>query len=372
MLGAIAKAIAASTEPISEQHLTMAFKGLGGMRSDFAEVTAVLYALKPRMVSLDTMALANVLFSMRQMCSSYPAVREMAAHVAELMEGGLERRIGDGKDGKSGRQSAVRKLENLRASDLLDLVKTDQDKWQPRKGKKQAMTALELCIAYTGLAGMNSKHVEVLKLLSALNREFERSLTAGCGVFEAHLVANAIAGFQSMAHEDSPEVALALGLWADRLDECKSVLTPPQLANVLYGMQGMSSNCPEVRAILQALLPKLSESSEPYSKRDMGMSLVGLSTMRPLVGVHEEVQQVIGELNMKLASTPFGGDPNVRFVQKGKSIHLRTGEQREFEGTSRPKGNRRGRSSQRKTSNRVEPAGSPEAGAGEKKWKIVF
>lgn len=87
------------------------------------------------------------------------------------------------------------------------------------------------------------------------------------------------------------------------------------------GLQGMSSSCDEVRAVLQALLPKMQGTTEAFEARDIGYCLVGMSSMQPLV--HEEARYVLEELNVKVAQSRYGGQPLLTFMQYGKGIKVK-------------------------------------------------
>jgi hypothetical protein len=130
-------------------------------------------------------------------------------------------------------------------------------------------------------------------------------------------------------------------------------------------MQGMTSNCEEVRAMLLALIPKMQESEELYSVRDIGYSLSGLRSMKKLVckydynhcndcsamthhlydsmlfslfaslmaiplnlsqvAVHDEVRQIVEELQLKLSRTPFGGEPALTFINQDGTVRVKKG-----------------------------------------------
>lgn len=136
-------------------------------------------------------------------------------------------------------------------------------------------------------------------------------------------IGNALSGFQSMSLVDGPQVEVALGVLADRLESCSDIMTPLDMSNALYGLQGISSNSLDVRTLLNVLIVKMKESEGVYTGRDIGYSLIGLSGMQPIV--HSEVHEILEELNVKVSRSEFKGQPNLLFMQFGKGVRTKRG-----------------------------------------------
>ena len=126
-----------------------------------------------------------------------------------------------------------------------------------------------------------------------------------------------------MALVDGPQVAVALGCLTDRLESCPDIMSPLDLSNALYGLQGMTSDSMEVRVLLTVLIAKMKQSEGVYTGRDIGYSLVGLSGMQP--AMHDEVHEIFEELCVKVSRSEFKGQPNLLFMQFGKGVRVKGG-----------------------------------------------
>ena len=126
-----------------------------------------------------------------------------------------------------------------------------------------------------------------------------------------------------MSLTDGPQVEVALGVLADKLESCTDIMTPLDMSNALYGLQGISSDSVDVRTLLNALIAKMKESEGIYSGRDIGYSLIGLTGMQPIM--HNEVHEILEELNVKVSRSEFKGQPNLLFMQFGKGVRAKRG-----------------------------------------------
>ena len=126
-----------------------------------------------------------------------------------------------------------------------------------------------------------------------------------------------------MSLVDGPQVEVAVGVLADRLESCTDIMTPLDLSNALYGLQGLSSDSVDVRTLLNALIAKMKESEGVYTGRDISYSLVGLSGMQPVV--HDVVHEIYEELCVKVSRSEFKGQPNLLFLQFGKGVRVKRG-----------------------------------------------
>jgi hypothetical protein len=52
------------------------------------------------------------------------------------------------------------------------------------------------------------------------------------------------------------------------------------VSNMLYGLQGLSSDCPEVRALLRELPRLVKTCTEPLKAQEVGKMLYGLQGMK--------------------------------------------------------------------------------------------
>lgn len=301
VLSAVAAKLALSSDVLNCQSASMAMVGLQRMSSSCVEVRQVLTSLGPRIASvdhpLDAQACANILFSLKKMTSDEAEVRAFLAAIAPRLE-----------------------------------------------ASRGLMNAQELANAYYGMNGMDSCHAEVRNVLRILNGKLAAitaaMAAAGGGVvdggeggrsgvlnmrFTSQGVGNALSGFQSMVGSDGPEPLEAMSLLVEHIESCVDVMSPMDLSNALFGLQGMTSEYEEVRAVLIALVEKMRQSDGIYSARDIGYSLAGLSAMGEPI-VHDEVRALFEELCVKVSRSEFQGQPNLLFLQFGKGIRVKRGQ----------------------------------------------
>mmetsp|Transcript_28027 Transcript_28027/g.60410 ORF Transcript_28027/g.60410 Transcript_28027/m.60410 type:complete len:153 (+) Transcript_28027:142-600(+) len=150
-----------------------------------------------------------------------------------------------------------------------------------------------------------------------------------------------------MSNTDSSVVTDTLGLLADVAEASGEIMRPRDVGNALFGMQGMDVNVPEVRAALDVLLQKMRQggnsdagvglgvsvgvdagsayagAEDEYSVKDIGYCLSGISGMPRLV--YSEVDELLSELNLKVAKSKLAGNSELTFLQSGKRIKVRIG-----------------------------------------------
>ncbi|KAK3271686.1 hypothetical protein CYMTET_19982, partial [Cymbomonas tetramitiformis] len=88
----------------------------------------------------------------------------------------------------------------------------------------------------------------------------------------------ALYGLQSMSSNE-PEVKALLQALAPKVTGCKEELSAQAVGNALYGLQSMSSNEPEVKALLQVLAPKVKGCKEQLDAQAVSNALYGLQSM---------------------------------------------------------------------------------------------
>jgi hypothetical protein len=263
-----------SDTELNAQTASMAFLGLQGLSSTSAAVRHVIEALTHRIVYLDAQGVGNILYSLRYMTSESKEIRSLLARLAPL-------------------------------------INTVSETFRPQ----------ELANALWGLQGMDSNVIEVQQIVISLAKQLER--IPQTSLFSGQEISIAISGLQTMSADDHPCVSNIIGLLADRLEMCRDELKPVEIANILFGMQGMAAYHEEVRAVMAALLPKMRECQTIFTPRDIGFSIVGLTTMQPLKLVHEEVWLVLEELNIKVGSSSLKGRPEVLFEMFGRGIKVK-------------------------------------------------
>ena len=72
---------------------------------------------------------------------------------------------------------------------------------------------------------------------------------------------------------DVPQVRALLAALADRISHSKCSLSGQGIADSLYGLYGMTSDCPELRALLTALADRIDESKGKLDSQEIGNAL---------------------------------------------------------------------------------------------------
>ena len=183
------------------------------------------------------------------------------------------------------------------------------------------LTATEVCHCFFGLQNMDSSHPEVIALLSELvprSRFVPGEDTPSELQYSSAGLGFAVTGFQTMSSEDSPVVVEALGLFSDKIDSLPQTMKPTDMANALFGLQGMLATHEDVRAVVSALTNQMQKCHDQFSPRDISFCLQGLSDMERHgeLGV-EEVQALLSEINLKVALSPLKGHLELRFKTFG-------------------------------------------------------
>jgi hypothetical protein len=109
-------------------------------------------------------------------------------------------------------------------------------------------------------------------------------------------VGNALYGLQGMS-SDCSEVRDVLSSLAIKVRSCREDLDAQAMGNALYGLQGMSSDCSEVRDVLSSLAIKVRSCKEDLSAQAVGNALYGLQGMSSDCS---EVRDVLSSLAIKV------------------------------------------------------------------------
>jgi len=260
----------------SPQVLTMAMLGLSSLSSS-QEVYTTISALSDKLSKVDAVSIGSLVFSLKKLLSDAPEVKAFLKK-------------------------------------LIPLIDSCQSK----------LNSQELANAYYGLSNMDNDHSEVVDLIRALNVKLKEAKSVQ---FTAQGISNSISGFQSMQlslsdgkPKGKDEITTALEILADKLDECTEDFSALNIANIIFGLQGMSSEVEAARAVLQAVLPKMIKSTDKFTERDIGYCLAGLSSMQS--NPCEESNAILSELNFKVVQAGFGDKPSVVVKMYGKGVRL--------------------------------------------------
>ncbi len=135
-------------------------------------------------------------------------------------------------------------------------------------------------------------------------------------------IGNALSGFQTMENSNNHVVDECLGLLAGLMGSMQESMTPQDLANALMGLQGIEQLSEPVRQVLILLLQKMQESTEPWSAREIGYALVGMSGLQQSAGNSAEVMAIVSEINLKMSQSELQGMDGVTFKLFGKGFKI--------------------------------------------------
>lgn len=130
----------------------------------------------------------------------------------------------------------------------------------------------------------------VLVLQMAVKIQLSHSLIDPQGI------SNSLFGVQRMT-SDCEDVRRLMQALAAKIELSWKLLSGQHLANCMFGLQGLSSAEPEVRALLHALVPKILACRDELSAEQICHALFGLQN---LSSEHEEVLPLVGALTEKL------------------------------------------------------------------------
>ena len=120
---------------------------------------------------------------------------------------------------------------------------------------------------------------------------------------KAQNVGNALYGLQGMSSEVA-EVRAMLAALVPQVKACKEEFKAQNVGNTLYGLQGMSIEVSEVQAMLAALVPQVKACKEEFSAQEVGNALYGLQGMSSEVPVVEEILALLFE-NFDISKVGF-------------------------------------------------------------------
>ena len=104
------------------------------------------------------------------------------------------------------------------------------------------------------------------------------------------------------------------------------------------GLQGIEQLSESVRQVLILLLQKMQESTEPWSAREIGYALVGMSGLQQSAGNSAEVMAIVSEINLKMSQSELQGMDGVTFKLFGKGFKIMDAAGRHHEGIGEGQG----------------------------------
>jgi hypothetical protein len=111
-------------------------------------------------------------------------------------------------------------------------------------------------------------------------------------------ISNALYGLQSMSSNE-PQIKALLAALANSIKKSESSLSGQGIGDSLFGLTGMSTDCPELRALLSALCERIDAKVGKLDSQEIGNALYGLQGMS---SDHNELQCLLRELTDKVTT----------------------------------------------------------------------
>lgn len=120
---------------------------------------------------------------------------------------------------------------------------------------------------------MNSEHPEVRNLLRVLAIRINRSSAE----MKAQEMANALYGLQGMSSDHIEVKELLIAIEKKIISSRSSqIFNSQEIGNALYGLQNLKSECPEVRNLLLAMRKKMINFNVILNAQSVGSAFIGL------------------------------------------------------------------------------------------------
>lgn len=167
------------------------------------------------------------------------------------------------------------------------------------QGSKEPFSPQSLSMVMLGLSKMSCTTPECRLLLNAITKRIHK--------LDAQAIGNVLFSLQKMT-SDTPEVRALLSTLAPRIDKVKEEMSPQELANAFYGLQGMDNIHKEVEEVLTALNKKLESlpASIPFTSQGIGNSLSGFQSMDDK---SNQVIKALGLLADRIEASPCEMSP---------------------------------------------------------------
>ena len=159
----------------------------------------------------------------------------------------------------------------------------------------EPVSALTLCTAVHSIKSMSTDHDDISYALDILSDEISR-----CDdFFSRHHIAMAFGGLQNMTN--SMATRKILRVLVQRLSSCTDIFGPLEIAGVLYGVKGFSLTRTEpdstiIQAVFQAILPHIHSCAGRFTSQTLGNCAYSLHKKSSDV---PEVREVVAALVQK-------------------------------------------------------------------------
>lgn len=161
------------------------------------------------------------------------------------------------------------------------------------KRKNTKLNKLMLSKMLYGFRTQDDKPAYVKNFLKVLT---QKVIAENNFILDGQGVGNSLYGLQRMSCESSELKALLCEL-RHHVEHCTSELKSQEIGNALYGLQNMSSDSKEVRGLLNALADRVKSCPEQLSAQTIGNSLYSL---RHMDSSHVEVRKLLATLSQKI------------------------------------------------------------------------
>ena len=283
------------------EEISCAFWGLRNKSTDKStEVLRILHHLTDLLKTangFNGIHLSKIVFSMRQMKSSCPEVKAALRALSNVAK----------QNEINGEvfASCLFGLQNMSCGDaeVLDMMRALCDSAETEMTVN--MTPLNIANAFYGLKSMSCECDEVRRVLLLLCDATIESQDS----FDAQSLSTSFAGLRG-CHDNCAEALDALRCLCERADKLRGALTPLQLTNMFSGLRGMSSANQDTRRLLHILGEKIKANPNIIDGDSIGEILYGMQRMNV---EHPEVRATLSILCDRLHSKTASDESTCEF-----------------------------------------------------------
>ncbi len=281
LLTALSEKISISTTGLDAQAIGNALFGLQRMKSNSVELRTLVQALANKMtdvdVQMDSKGIGSALYGLGSMSSDVPQVRALLQALSDRIKRSQctlsGQSIGDALYGLSGMSYDCPELRSLLTA-LAGRIDSNVGK----------LDSQDIGNALFGLQGLSSEMVEVRTIASKLAEKIKRSKS----VLRSQHIGRALLGLQRLS-PDSNEIKFLIKQLTRRIAESdRTRMTGVAIADSVYGLQGMTSNIPEVQELVSELAKKISYTGAELTPPLIGRALFGLQGLSSAPSIFQE------------------------------------------------------------------------------------
>lgn len=167
-----------------------------------------------------------------------------------------------------------------------------------------------------GMYGLKNMNCREIPCITEILKEFREKIEDNEEDWTSREIGDVLYGLQSM-HSDDPEVKGILAAILIKMEANEKEYELYSIGNALYGLQHMSTDLDDVKIILAVLTQKLDETTGQFSFMSLGNTLCGMQNMSSEV---EQVRAFLSAVARKCELSTFYGNQTMSSTAIGNSL----------------------------------------------------